>query len=291
MAVLRILGLALCLTSNLVPFACAEDKPEMVVSDGDGDDPLDGTGAENEEEEEEVATELITETARMFQNAVRSGDVKSVVKVMKSFAAGNSPKTLAKILNWQDAVGASSLHWCAFYGTEVHAALTKTFTHVEGIDSSLLDKQNRSACHTACARGSVAVLEKLMDPEKKTSKSCDPLSIDGTGLSCLHYAARRNDMKMLELLKPLITEDNVDMYTKLSHPETPLFMAVEEASAEVAEALIKLGAKGSKGRLVDDGKREEKAVTLANEKLASYKAIGAAIQGSSSSQDGKKAEL
>jgi len=278
MAVRRVLAVLGCFATGLLHNCAVAADDKVEVSDDNGD-----SAGSSSDDNSEKAQELVVQTARMFQQAVRSGDVKAVVAVMKSFAAGNSPDTLAKVLNWQDKVGASSLHWCAFYGTEVHVALSKTFLHVAGVDSSILDNQNRTACHTACARGAVGVLENILDPEKKAESTCDPLTLDGVGLNCVHYAARRNDVKMLDVLAPLITKENVDAYTKASSgaPETALFIAVEEGSAEAVEALIKLGASGAKGRLVDEGKVEEKASSLANDKLVAYTTIASTLRDAS----------
>jgi len=115
------------------------------------------------------------------------------------------------------------------------------------------------------------------------------MSIDGVGLSCLHYAARRNDVKLLEVLEPMITKDNVDMYHKASAPETALFMAVEEGSAEAVEKLLQLGASGSKGRLVEEV--EEKAASLANDKLVAYTTMVSAFQKESKDSWARGGEL
>ena len=70
--------------------------------------------------------EVMERTAKVMVQAVRDGKHDMVVKLMSILE--KKPEILAKLVMWADErTGANLLHWCAFYGKEVHVALTQSF--------------------------------------------------------------------------------------------------------------------------------------------------------------------
>jgi len=222
--------------------------PELlnVHMDPEGDDP---TALEQED-----LDKLVSETARMFQKSVREGDVRVAAKVLEAFQS--SPQTLPKIVNWQDRVGATVFHWCAFYGTAKHVALARSFLKIPGADATLPDKSNHTACRTACVKGHAEMVGVFLEADPAIS--CDALELDaGDGMNCAHLAARRGDAAMLAVLRPhLELHGAVDARTGGDQPSTALYLAVDAEAPAAVRVLVASGASGRLGRALGDGEEE-----------------------------------
>jgi len=136
--------------------------------------------------------------------------------------------------------------------------------------------------------------DELLDPSD--GPGCHPLIINEGGHSCLHYAARIGSAATLQVLKPLLTPQNVDTYSSTDQPTTPLYMAIEDGSLESVSLLLEVGASTSMGRLQTDSVEAESAVQRAERRLAvelkMAKMLGAAIPTAGVSADtGSRTEL
>ncbi|KAI0240949.1 hypothetical protein LSAT2_004192 [Lamellibrachia satsuma] len=131
---------------------------------------------------------------------------------------------------------------------------------------NLLDKFNRTALHLACCQGKTAVIKELLEWKAKTDivdiEGCTPIMIavrfkhkpcvavlveakanpnshDTNEESCLHYAARTDQLDILLLLfrgaRPAVNAQN-------KHGETPLWLAVSCQFIAIARELLQLGA-------------------------------------------------
>lgn len=225
-----------------------ERIPDPEPDDADSSMPNDAESSRDEE-----ADALIADTAKQFQVAVREGNVQVIAKFMQ--ALGGTPGTLQKIVNWGDKVGATTLHWCAFYGDAAHVGLAKTFMMLPGVNASALDTHNQSPCHTACMKGHSGVLEHLIN-ESARATSCDPFKLSAMGSNCLHLAAQKGDLSLMSVLKPLLNKETVNVRTSSKSPTSALFLAAEAGSLDIVKILMESGASSSLGRQVDNGQEE-----------------------------------
>jgi len=220
----------------------AEQDEEIVIDD-------EADSEQSEEDQEAESDAMVGDVAKLFQKAVRDGNVKVMLDFMN--ALSKTPGTLTKILNHRDSVGATALHWCAFYGTEAHIALAKVFVKVPGIDLRLEDNHNQTACITACMKGHHEMLDLFLNTGK--GHKCDPMKTSAEGLHCAHYAARQDNAPLMRVIQPLLTQENVDVYANASLTATPLYFATENSSEDIIKILLEAGASSAEGKRLQDG--------------------------------------
>lgn len=189
---------------------------------------------EEPEQDEMDDPEVLERTAKVMMQAVRAGKPEMVAKVMGALA--EKPEILTKLVMWPDErTGANLLHWCGFYGKEVHAALAQTFMMVPGVNASVSDKHRHTPCHTACTKNHPAVLEQLMMQDTQVGATpCDPFSL-GPGANCLHLAAQGGFTEILKLLSPRLSTDMLNLVT--SGGASAMSLADESGSVEAVEIL------------------------------------------------------
>mmetsp|Transcript_5254 Transcript_5254/g.12500 ORF Transcript_5254/g.12500 Transcript_5254/m.12500 type:complete len:371 (+) Transcript_5254:32-1144(+) len=243
-----------------------QDDEEIVIDD-------DVEGEHSEEDQQAESDAMVGDVAKLFQKAVRDGNVKVMLDFMN--ALSKTPGTLTKILNHRDSVGATALHWCAFYGTEAHIALAKVFVKVPGIDLRLEDNHNQSACITACMKGHHEMLDLFLNAAK--GPKCDPMKTSAEGLHCAHYAARQDNVRLMQVIQPLLTPENVDVYANASLTATPLYFATENSSEDIIKILLEAGASSAEGKRLEDGTVQsckEKAQLDLMKQIALVKMLG-----------------
>jgi len=192
------------------------------------------TGSDTPEKDEMDDPEVMERTAKVMVKAVREGKLDVIVKLIS--ALKGKPEILAKLVMWADErTGANLLHWCGFYGKEVHAALAQTFMMVPGVNASVSDKHQHTPCHTACRKNNSDVLEHLITQHTDSSSTpCDPFAL-GPGENCLHLAAQGGFTKILELLAPRLTTDILEMATNSG--ASAISLADASGSAEAVKIL------------------------------------------------------
>jgi len=178
---------------------------------------------------------VMERTAKVMIKAVREGKPDIVAKLMG--ALEKKPEVLAKLIMWADEkTGANLLHWCSFYGKEVHVALTQTFMMVPGVNASVSDQHKHTPCHIACKKNHSDVLEHLITQRTgSSSTTCDPFALE-SGSNCLHVAAQGGFTQILQLLAPRLTADMLELVTVPSGV-TARSLAEESGSTEAIAIL------------------------------------------------------
>lgn len=102
-----------------------------------------------------------------------------------------------------------------------------------GADLDAVNDLGRSPLHVATISHSEAIVEELL------SQGCDPSIKDSNGCSAVHYAARKTDSLIFNLLFPV---KGCDIADKDKRGYGLLHYAVEGGNAEIVRKLLFRGA-------------------------------------------------